>query len=357
MTGETGGGATAGERPSINLALQGGGAHGAFTWGVLDRFLEDGRLDIEAISGTSAGAMNAVVLADGWMRGGPQGARERLRLFWEAVSEAAEFSPVQRGPFNVFGDWSLDLSLGYFFFDAFTRMVSPYEFNPLNVNPLKAILERIVNFELVRSCEHLKLFISATNVETGRVRVFGGSKLTADMVMASACLPMLFQAVEIDGHHYWDGGYMGNPVLFPFFYASKSNDILIVQINPIERAGVPHTAHEILNRVNEISFNASLLAELRSVDFVRRMLAEGRLDGEKYRALNIHVIEQQDAAEDFGISSRFNAERAFLEQLFEIGRKAAQAWLTENYDSIGRQSTVDIRRMFLGDGYEQAVEL
>jgi NTE family protein len=354
MSAENGGKATG--RKSINLALQGGGAHGAFTWGVLDRFLEDGRISFEAISGTSAGAINAVVMADGFMRGGSEGARERLRLFWEAVSEAAEFSPVQRGPFNLFGDWSLDLSLGYFFFDAFTRMLSPYDFNPLNINPLKAIVERIVDFELVRSCEPLKLFISATNVETGRVRIFGGSKLTADILMASACLPTLFQAVEIDGQHYWDGGYMGNPVLFPFFYASKSSDILIVQINPIERQGVPRSAHEIVNRVNEISFNSSLLAELRSVDFVRRMLAEGRLDGEKYRALNIHIIEQQHAAAMFGASSKFNAERAFLTHLFEIGRKAAEEWLTANFDSVGERSTVDIRRMFLGDGYEQAVE-
>ncbi len=347
----------AGERKRINLALQGGGAHGAFTWGVLDRFLEDGRVEFEAISGTSAGAINAVVLADGLMRGGAPAARERLRLFWTAVSEAAEFSPVQHGPFNPFGAWSLDLSLGYMFFDAFTRVLSPYEFNPLNLNPLKSIIERLVDFDLVRSCQHMKLFISATNVETGRVRVFAGSKLTADMVLASACLPTLFQAVEIEGHAYWDGGYMGNPVLFPFFYASQSGDILIVQINPIERQGVPRTAQEILNRVNEISFNSSLLAELRSVDFVRRMLAEGRLDSGKYRAMNIHIIGQQDADAELGVSSKLNAERSFLEHLFEIGRKAAGAWLDENYASIGHRSTVDIGPLFRGDGYEQAVEV
>ena len=352
-----GNGAAGQKRKPLNLALQGGGAHGAFTWGVLDRFLEDGRVEIEAISGTSAGAINAVVLADGFMRGGAEGARERLRMFWEAVGNAAAFSPMRRGPFNLFGNWRLDLSLGYFFFDAFARMLSPYDFNPLNINPLKTIIERLVDFDLVRSCEHIKLFISATNVETGRVRVFGRSKLTADMVMASACLPTLFQAVEIDGQHYWDGGYMGNPVMFPFFYASKSNDILIVQINPIERKGVPRSAQEIVNRVNEISFNSSLLAELRSVDFVRRMLAENRLDSERYRALNIHIIEQQLSEAAFGASSKFNTERGFLTHLFEIGRKAADDWLTTNYDSVGERSTVDIRRMFRGDGYEHAVEL
>ncbi|NJM36039.1 MAG: patatin-like phospholipase family protein [Rhodomicrobium sp.] len=337
----------------VNLALQGGGAHGAFTWGVLDRFLEDRRIRIEAISGTSAGAMNAVVLADGLVRGGPDVARERLRLFWNAVGDAAALSPVQRGPFNMFaGDWSLDTSLGYFFFDAITRTVSPYDFNPLNINPLRDILERTVDFEMVRACTYVRLFVSATNVETGHVRVFNREELTADMVMASACLPTLFQAVEIDGEHYWDGGYMGNPVLFPFFYASQSDDILIVQINPIKRKGLPRTAHEIMNRINEISFNASLLRELRSVDFVRRMLDEGRLDPERYSALNIHIIDLQEGAGSFGASSKFNAEPAFLKHLFEMGRSAAGHWLDEHHADIGERSTVDIRRMFQGDGYE-----
>jgi NTE family protein len=284
----------------INLALQGGGAHGAFTWGVLDRFLEDERIDIEAISGTSAGAINAAVLADGFMRGGARSARERLRMFWEEVGDAASLSPIQRGPFDIFGgDWSLDTSLGYFFFDAWTRMVSPYDFNPL-----RDILARTVDFARVRACEEVKLFVSATNVETGRVRIFDGKTVTADMVLASACLPTLFQAVEIDGQHYWDGGYMGNPSLFPFFYASESDDILIVQINPIERKGVPRSAHEIMNRVNEISFNASLLSELRSVDFVRRMLGEGRLDSKRYRALDLHIIDMQSGAASFDASTK-----------------------------------------------------
>lgn len=345
----------AGAKP-INLALQGGGAHGAFTWGVLDRFLEDKRIAIEAISGTSAGAMNAVVMADGLMRGGPEAARERLKMFWDEVGDAAALSPIRRGPFNILsGDWSMDTSLGYLFFDAFTRNISPYDFNPLGLNPLRDIIERMVDFELVRSCASLQLFLSATNVETGRVRIFGAKELTADAVMASACLPNLFQAVEIDGQPYWDGGYTGNPALFPFFYASTSNDILIVQINPIRRKGVPRTAHEILNRINEISFNASLLSELRSVDFVRRMLDEGRLDPERYRALNIHIIAQHDAAASYGAASKMNVERAFLQHLFEIGRTAAGDWLDAHYDAVGVRSTVDLRRMFTGDGYEEAV--
>ena len=340
------------EARPVNLALQGGGAHGAFTWGVLDRLLEDQRVVIEAISGTSAGAMNAVVLVDGLMSGGTEGARAKLRQFWEAVGAASRYTLLQRGPLSVLTqNWSLDLSLGYYLFDTITRSLSPYEFNPLNINPLKDILERTVDFDLVRSCEKLKLFISATNVETGRVRVFARDTLTADMVMASAALPILFQAVEIEGKYYWDGGYMGNPVLFPLSYAKTSRDIVIVQINPIEREGVPKTAHEILNRINEISFNASLLHELRSIDFVRRMLTTHHIAPDHQEML-IHIIDGQEALSSLSASSRFNPERAFLEHLFEIGRKAADDWLNTHYDCLGERSSVDVRRLFQGDGYE-----
>ena len=185
---------------------------------------------------------------------------------------------------------------------------------------------------------------------------FASSKpqnVTADVVLASACLPTLFQAVEIDGQHYWDGGYMGNPVLFPFFYACRSSDILIVQINPIERKDVPRTSREILDRINEISFNSSLLKELRAVEFVSRMLSEDRLDAERYRDLNVHIIELHDNDISFGAASKLNAERAFLDHLFEMGRGSADAWLEKNYGEIGKRSTVDIRKMFQGDGYEQ----
>ena len=337
----------------INLALQGGGAHGAFTWGVLDRLLEDKRVAIEAISGTSAGALNAVVLVDGLMEGGPEGARRQLRQFWEAVSERSGFNMLARDPFSVFmRSWNLDQSLGYYLFDNITRNLSPYEFNPLNVNPLKQIVDELVDFERVRACERLKLFVSATNVETGHVRVFARDRLTVDMVMASAALPTLFQAVEIEGKFYWDGGYMGNPVLFPFFYASASRDILIVQINPIERKGAPKTARDILNRVNEISFNASLLNELRAVDFVRRMLKADRLSPDEYREMYIHIIDGAQPLAALGAQSKLNPERAFLERLFEMGRAAASTWLDTHYDALGVNSTVDLRRLFQGDGYE-----
>jgi NTE family protein len=340
---------------SINLALQGGGAHGAFTWGVLDRLFEDGRIRIEAVSGTSAGAMNAVVAADGLMRAGEDGARDGLMRFWKAVSDAARLSPIQRGPIDVFmGNWSLDNNPTYLFFDLLHRVSSPYDVNPLNLNPLKTILDDIVDFDLVRSCDSMKVFISATNVETGRVEVFDRRELTCDMVVASACIPLLFQAVEINGVPFWDGGYMGNPVLFPFYRASTSDDIVLVQINPVERKGTPRSAREILNRVDEITFNGSLLKELRAIDFVQRLLQDGKLDPKLYRRLHVHVIEAQDRILPLGASSKLNAEWRFLRHLFEIGREAAEAWIEKSYDHLGQHSTVNTRAMFHGAGAPHA---
>jgi len=335
----------------INLALQGGGSHGAFTWGVLDRLLEDGRIEIEAISGTSAGAMNAVVFADGLMRDGHDGARQSLFDFWQAVSNAARMSPIQRSPIDIFmGNWSLDCSPGYILSDLMSRLASPYELNPLNINPLKDLLEAAVDFDLVRSCNKTRVYVSATNVETGRVQVFNRTKLTCDMVMASACLPFLFQAVEIDGVPYWDGGYMGNPVLFPFYDATKTSDVVIVQINPIERKGAPRTAREIMNRVNEITFNGSLLKELRSLDFVRRLIDQNKLDPGEYRQMLVHIIEAQDELRPLGASSKVNAEWAFLCHLFDVGRNSADDWLAEHFDDLGIRSSVDTRAMFQGIG-------
>ena len=335
----------------INLALQGGGAHGAFTWGVLDKILEDGRLEIAAISGTSAGAMNAVALADGYTAGGPDGAREKLEGFWSAMSKAARNSPIKRAPIDVLmGNWSLDKSWGYQAMDAMSRMFSPYQLNPLNMNPLKEVLEGCVDFACVQSCNAIKLYISATNVETGRVKVFDSADLTADMVMASACLPHMYQAVVIDGVPYWDGGYMGNPSLFPFHAGSDTADIVVIQINPVVRKGTPRSAQEIQNRLNEISFNSSLLKELRAIDFVARLIEEGTLDGSKYRRERVHIIENQGALIPLGASSKMNAEWAFLTHLRDLGRDTATAWLAENFAAVGERGTVDLRAMFQGIG-------
>lgn len=347
-----------GEKKKINLALQGGGSHGAFTWGVLDRFLEDPGLEIDSISGTSAGAMNAVVLADGFVNAESNGrtaaaasARKKLDAFWRAVSNAAQGSVIQRTPISrLMGRWSLSDSWGYHFSESMTRLFSPYQINPLNINPLRSLLESAVDFDAVNRCGAIHLFISATNVHTGRVKVFDRDQLSADVVLASACLPQLFKAVEIDGVPYWDGGYMGNPSLFPFRDHTDTADIVVVQINPVERRETPRTPHEIQNRLNEISFNSSLLKELRSIHFVTRLLDEGSLDESRYRRENIHIVENQEELLPLGASSKLNAEWDFLLHLKTIGRQTADRWLVQNYDQIGVSSTVDLPRMFDGIG-------
>ena len=335
----------------VNIALQGGGAHGAFTWGVLDRFFEDDRIWIEAISGTSAGAMNAVVAAHGMHENGAIGARERLRDFWRAVSDAAMTSPIQRSLWaRMSGSWSLDTSPGFIWSNMLQRLASPYDLNPLNLNPLRDLVAQHVDFDRVQRVKGMGVFLSATNVETGRVKVFERSEITLDAVMASACLPYLFKAVEIDGVPYWDGGYMGNPPLFPFFHNSLSCDIMIVQINPILREGTPQSAAEIQNRVNEITFNSSLLHELRSIDFVRRLLAAGQLDPERYRCMHIHIVHARKQLRQLDASSKLNAEWAFLQHLFDIGRETASRWLDDHFDDLGNRSSVDVQAMFEGVG-------
>jgi NTE family protein len=331
----------------INLALQGGGAHGAFTWGVLDRLLEDERITIEAISGTSAGAMNAVALADGYQKNGCMGARQALLSFWRAASQAACFSPIQRTPLDRLMDsWSLNTSPGYLMMDLLSRLASPYELNPFNFNPVRDFLAQQIDFDSVRRCGGIKLFISATSVRTGQARIFVNTELSADAVMASACLPFLFQAVEIDGEPYWDGGYMGNPALRPFIYRCATRDVLIVQINPLETPGTPKHAWEILNRVNEITFNSSLMAELRAIEFVTRMVDEGQLNPGRYKRMLIHRIDSESELKPLDASSKLNAEWAFLEELHERGYRAADQWIAAHFDSIGRTSTLDLRAMF-----------
>jgi NTE family protein len=333
-------------RKSLNLALQGGGAHGAFTWGVLDRILEDERIAIEGISGTSAGAMNAVVLAGGFGKDGSEGARAALEAFWQAVSEAASKSPIQRSPLDmVLGRWTLDTAPGLLVMDILSRVMSPYTFNPLNINPLKDLIEEQVDFEAVRGCGSIKLFVAATNVHSGKVRVFKSPEIDADVVMASACLPYIYQAVEIGGVPYWDGGYMGNPVIFPLIYNTDSRDVLLVQINPIERQSTPRSPREIYNRINEITFNSSLLRELRAIEFAARLIEQEKLDEKRYKKVLLHRIGGGDELEHLSASSKLNTEWAFLTHLRDIGRKTAGNWLETHFDAIGRSGTVDLRAM------------
>ena len=336
----------------INVALQGGGSHGAYSWGVLDRLLADDRIQIEAISGTSAGAMNGVLVAEGLVEGGRDRARAQLASFWKTISDEAAHSPLQRSAWDKWfsATWSLDHNPAFAAYDLLTRMVSPYQFNPLNLNSLRDLIAREIDFERVHACTSLKLFISATNVETGRAKVFTGKSVTIDAIMASACLPYVFQAVEVDGAPYWDGGYTGNPALYPFIGSSQSADVLLVQINPLYRPGTPRTAVAIQDRLNEITFNASLLQELSHIEFINQHIRSGELKGCGYREMFLHRIGGGAEIATLTASSKMNAEWAFLCHLRDLGFNAADIWLGKHFDELGRKGTMDLAQFGVRPG-------
>jgi NTE family protein len=330
----------------IDLALQGGGSHGAFTWGVLDRLLEEPWLHVAAISGTSAGAMNAAVLADGWMQGGAEGARDALDRYWQRVTRAAAFSPLQRSPLDrLLGRWTLDTSPVYLAMDLMSRLMSPYDLNPLGLNPLRAILAESIDFaRLARS--PIKLFVTATNVHTGRGRIFRNSEITADVLLASACLPTTFRAIEIDGEPYWDGGYAGNPTITPLIRESDAQDTILVQINPRERLETPRSAAEIVNRLNEISFNSPLMKELRMIALLRQVADPGTGEGAHWAQMRTHRIAS-DMLARFGASSQLNAEREFVATLHIEGRRAASEFLQNHAGDLGKCSTAELDVLLL----------
>ena len=325
----------------IDLALQGGGSHGAFTWGVLDRLLEEPWLKIDAISGTSAGAMNAAILVSGHIQDGAQGARRALDAYWERVAASARFSPIQRSALDrLMNRWSLDTSPGYVFMDLMSRLVSPYDLNPFGHNPIRAILEDSIDFAHLNEAP-IRLFITATNVHTGRGRIFRNSEITPEVLLASACLPTLFQAIEIDGEPYWDGGYAGNPTISPLVRESNATDIILVQTNPRERRDTPRSASEILNRLNEISFNAPLMKELRMIALLREAADPGTGEGCRWARMRTHRI-LTDKLADFGASSKLNAEAPFLHMLKDEGRKTAEDFLKSHGADVGKRATADI---------------
>lgn len=354
--------------PQVNLALQGGGSHGAFTWGVLDALLDDGRVSFEGISGTSAGAMNAVALAHGFAQAQGQSAiaqresaRASLAAFWEGVVEmgavSASISKAQRAPldllFGGLGALTGSASPGQLLSDAVTGFwassVSPYQSNPLAINPLLQFLQKHIDFEQLAAYKALKLFVVATMVTTGKAEVFSGRRLTAQAVMASACLPTVFQAVEIDGEHYWDGGYTGNPAIHPLIYQCESRDVMLVQINPIRRAKLPTTAAEIMDRINEITFNAALMAEMRAIDFVKRLLMEGRLDPARYKNVLMHRIDGGEVLEGYHASTKSATDAKLIHTLRDLGQACARQWLTHKFGSLGVASSINIRRDYLDD--------
>lgn len=339
------------ERKRLNLALQGGGAHGAFTWGVLDRLMRDGRIFIDGISGTSAGAMNGVVFTDGFIKGGREGAIESLRTFWKAVSDRAVMPANFKTSFMpgfMQGDdrWNVDASPAFMMADAFTRMFSPYQTNPLNLNPLREILAEQVDFEALRKRKDIKLFVSATNVRTCKLKVFRTNEMTVDALLASACLPIVFQAVEIDGEPYWDGGYLANPAIGPLIHECVSKDVMIVQVNPMKRPSAPTSAREILNRINEISFNATLIREMNGIATISKLIDEGKLKGTAFHAVNFHMIAAEEEMSHLGASSKFNADWGFLSHLYDLGVSTTDRWLEEHFDHIQVESTLDMMEAY-----------
>jgi NTE family protein len=330
----------------VDFALQGGGAHGAFTWGVLDRLLEEPWLRIDGISGTSAGAMNAAVLVDGYADKGADGARAALENFWRRVSRAALLSPLRRTPLDVLlGRWTLDHSPAFVAMDLMARLFSPYDMGP-RANPLRDILTEIVDFDrLTRAA--IKLFVTATNVRTGRGRVFRNSEITPDVLLASACLPTMFQAIEIEGESYWDGGYSGNPTITPLVRECTSKDTILVQINPVERPALPRSARDILNRLNEVSFNAVLLKELRMIALLRHVTQPENCESARWADMRIHRITSEMMIE-LGYSSKLNAEWEFLCMLRDEGRRAGATFLSAHGDDLGRRSTFDLDELLEG---------
>jgi NTE family protein len=338
---------SAGTPKQVNLALQGGGSHGAFTWGVLERLMSDRRLYIAGLSGTSAGAMNAVVMADGFIKDRRNGAIAAIREFWERVAKTGLFNDRMMAAWKMMsGKDNLEGAPHFLMFDIITRLFSPYELNPMDYNPLLTIIEDLIDFEELRRHDELKLFVTATNVKTGKPRVFTTSEMTAQVLMASACLPLMFKAVEIDGDYYWDGGYMGNPMIYPLVHECESKDVLIIQINPLRRDDVPTSARDILNRLNELSFNTAIVREMRGFATITQLIESGELNNHHYAEVNFHMIEAQDDLAGFGASSKFNTDIVFLEDLRQRGWNAADRWLDKNYHHLGVQSSFDVWETF-----------
>jgi NTE family protein len=327
---------------TVALALQGGGSHGAFTWGVLDRLLEDERLAIESLSGASAGAINAAVLASGYLAGGRAGAKSALASLWQSVGEVGRLSPLGSNPLahllgGEFGAWLTGGGMR-----VLTRLASPYQLNPLDLNPLRNLIEELVDFERLRRSRKIRLFVSATNVHTGSPRVFTNRELSSNVLLASACLPTLHRAVEIEGAHYWDGGFSANPAIFPLVRHGRSEDIVIVHIDTQGHVGVPVTGHEITSRLERIMTNAPLIREIQMITDLRTLAAPGSEIGRRFDSLALHHILPPEAMTQFESSSKLNTDLSFLGRLRDIGRATATSWLAENFDKIGTGSAANL---------------
>jgi NTE family protein len=333
------------KKKTLNLALQGGGAHGAFTWGVLDKILETGLFKIDGISATSAGSMNAVVLAQGMLNGGEDGARTLLHDFWKAISDHGKKMSTT-SPMDAVLEPYLHGSISFHLFNSISSLFSPYQLNPSNFHPIREVLDEIIDIEQLKTNELIKLFICATTVKTGKIRIFNNEELSIEAVLASACLPKVFQAVEVDHEAYWDGGYMGNPAIFPLIYDTKTQDIMVVHTVPLYREEVPTSVLAIETRLREISFNSSLLREMRAISFVTKLIDEGWLKKEfesKVRKVFMHSVIADQWIKKYPTSSVYKTDWDFLTTLRDLGRHAAELWLKDNYDSMGKKTTIDFK--------------
>lgn len=337
-------------KKKMTFALQGGGAHGAFTWGVLDRMLEEESLEVDGLSGTSAGGMNAVAVAQGVAQGGNQGGREMLDLFWKKISDLGKSSSLTPGlKDRLQGRWTMSSSAGFNAFEFMSRIFSPYEMNPFDDNPLRDVVKEVFDFDLVNKNKGPKVFLCATHVNSGKLKVFKSGELKAESMLASACLPFLHRAVEVDGDMYWDGGFIGNPVFFPLIEECEAADLMLIQINPVNRPHLPTKAREIMDRLNEITSNASMLRELRAITFITNLIDTGVIDKEKsgMKRMNMHNIKAEKEFQELGFSSKLNSEWEFLIHLKEVGRKYAENWMKQNYDKVGKESTTDLEKDFM----------
>lgn len=327
----------------LSLALQGGGSHGAFTWGVMHRLMSDPHIYIDGISGTSAGAMNAAIFADGFLKGRRQGAIDALERFWLRVANLPGLPRgLSQGIPGLSDGWGVDNDPAFMMMDIMTRLWSPAQLNPLQLNPLRDLLDELVDFDGVRARPDVKLFVTASNVRTCKSRVFRTHELTSQVLMASACLPLMFEAVEIDGEHYWDGGYLGNPAIYPLIHECASSDVVIVQINPLVRPEVPKTSREILNRINEMTFNSSLVREMAGIATITSLVESGALNDDRYTAVRFHQISAEEELAKYGALSKMNTERSFLEHLHRLGYETADKWIAENFERLGWESTIDV---------------
>lgn len=324
---------------NLSLALQGGGSHGAFTWGVLDRLLEEDSIHISHISGTSAGAINAAIVACGIAQGGPQRARELMHVFWEEASDQSWCNP-----FNSFGVSTPGNSMSPFtwMLNAASNFLSPYQLNPFNIDPMRELVEKHIDFAAIRACRAPDLYISATNIRSNKLRIFTSPEMTSDMLLASTCLPRVHQSVQIDGEHYWDGGYMGNPVLEPLIYHADTDDLMIVQVNPTERSSLPLTADEISDRLSEITFNAGLMREIRHIAIISQWIEEGRLKDSPIHKTNLHLISANAFTQEMSPQSKLDTSWSFLQKLFHAGRQHTEQWLQQHGKCLGERSSLDL---------------